>query len=70
MTTITEKYRAASKVFTAARSQDGDGVNLRRAFPGAELTDLDSFLLLVQLGPTVLASGEARGFQPHPHLGF
>src|ERR1035441_7931779 len=37
-------YRAVNKVFTAAASHDGDGVALRRAFPGADLTDLDPFL--------------------------
>jgi hypothetical protein len=63
-------YRSVSKVFTAAPSHDGDGVALRRAFPGADLTDLDPFLLLDRLGPTRLAPGEARGFPPHPHRGF
>jgi redox-sensitive bicupin YhaK (pirin superfamily) len=62
--------RSVTKVFTAAPSQDGDGVALRRAFPGAELMDLDPFLLLDHLGPTSLAPGEARGFPPHPHRGF
>jgi redox-sensitive bicupin YhaK (pirin superfamily) len=32
----------------APRASDGDGVELRRAFPGAELMDLDPFLLLDQ----------------------
>ena len=63
-------YRTVTKVFTAASSQDGDGVDLRRAFPGRELMDLDPFLLLDHLGPTRLAPGEARGFPAHPHRGF
>jgi len=63
-------YRSVSRVFTAPRAQDGDGVELRRAFPGAALMDLDPFLLLDQLGPTDLAPGAARGFPPHPHRGF
>jgi quercetin 2,3-dioxygenase len=63
-------YRTVTKVFTAAPSHDGDGVDLRRAFPGVELMDLDPFLLLDHLGPTRLAPGEARGFPPHPHRGF
>ena len=62
--------RSVTKVFTAAPSHDGDGVDLRRAFPGADLMDLDPFLLLDHLGPTVLGPGEARGFPPHPHRGF
>jgi redox-sensitive bicupin YhaK (pirin superfamily) len=63
-------FRAASRVFTAPRAQDGDGVDLRRAFPGATLADLDPFLLLDQMGPMEMAPGEARGFPPHPHRGF
>jgi quercetin 2,3-dioxygenase len=56
-------------VFTAP-TQDGDGVDLRRAFPGAELSELDPFLLLDQLGPSQCAPGKARGIPPHPHCGF
>lgn len=62
--------RSASKVFTAPRAHDGDGVDLRRAFPGGALVDIDPFLLLDQLGPTEFAPGDARGFPPHPHRGF
>ena len=63
-------YRAVTKVFSAASAQDGDGVDLRRAFPGTDLMELDPFLLLDHLGPTPLGPGEARGFPPHPHRGF
>jgi quercetin 2,3-dioxygenase len=62
--------RGVKKVFTAPRAQDGDGVDLRRAFPGSTLMDLDPFLLLDQMGPTEFAAGDARGFPPHPHRGF
>ncbi len=65
-----QKLRAAAKIFTAPRTQDGDGVELRRAFPGSEAMDLDPFLLLDQMGPMDLAPGAARGFPPHPHRGF
>jgi quercetin 2,3-dioxygenase len=64
------KGRTAVRVFTAPRTQDGDGVDLRRAFPGAELSEFDPFLLLDQMGPMDLAPGAARGFPPHPHRGF
>jgi redox-sensitive bicupin YhaK (pirin superfamily) len=57
-------------VFTAGRSSDGDGVDLRRAFPGPALNEIDPFLLLDQMGPTTFAPNEARGFPPHPHRGF
>jgi redox-sensitive bicupin YhaK (pirin superfamily) len=62
--------RNVTRVFTAPRAQDGDGVDLRRAFPGATLMDIDPFLLLDQMGPTTFAPGDARGFPPHPHRGF
>ena len=60
--------RNVTQVFTAPRAQDGDGVDLRRAFPGATIADIDPFLLLDQMGPTEFAPGDARGFPPHPHL--
>src|SRR3954451_8603003 len=62
--------RGIKQVFTAPQAQDGDGVDLRRAFPGATLMDIDPFLLLDQMGPTEFARGDARGFPPHPHRGF
>ncbi len=64
------EYRSVAHIFTAPQAHDGDGVELRRAFPGNALTDLDPFLLLDQMGPMDVAPGEARGFPPHPHRGF
>jgi redox-sensitive bicupin YhaK (pirin superfamily) len=57
-------------VFTAPRASDGDGVELRRAFPGEALMELDPFLLLDQMGPMEFEAGDPRGFPPHPHRGF
>jgi quercetin 2,3-dioxygenase len=62
--------RSVTRVFTAPQASDGDGVELRRAFPGAELMELDPFLLLDQMGPMEFAAGDPRGFPPHPHRGF
>jgi redox-sensitive bicupin YhaK (pirin superfamily) len=70
LTTTDTESRGVSRVFTAPPAQDGDGVDLRRAFPGPGLMDIDPFLLLDQMGPTTFAPGEARGFPPHPHRGF
>jgi len=70
MNTTATEYRTVSRVFTAPKAQDGDGVPLRRAFPGPALIDLDPFLLLDEMGPMDVAPGEARGFPPHPHRGF
>jgi redox-sensitive bicupin YhaK (pirin superfamily) len=62
--------RKVTSSFPAAVAHDGDGVDLRRAFPGAQFSQIDPFLLLDELGPTNLAPGAARGFPPHPHRGF
>ncbi len=62
--------RKVSRVFTAPRASDGDGVELRRAFPGEALMELDPFLLLDQMGPMEFEAGDPRGFPPHPHRGF
>ncbi len=70
MLTTKNQLRGVSQVFTAPQAHDGDGVELRRAFPGNQLIDLDPFLLLDQMGPTEFAPGTARGFPPHPHRGF
>lgn len=63
-------YRGTERVFTAPRSTDGDGVQLRRAFPSDILMDLDPFLLLDEMGPMDMKPGNATGFPPHPHRGF
>lgn len=62
--------RKLQNSFTAATAHDGDGVDLRRAFPGAQLMEFDPFLLLDELGPTQFEPGDKRGFPPHPHRGF
>jgi quercetin 2,3-dioxygenase len=65
---MTERKIAAA--FAARAAHDGDGVDLKRVFPGTQVSDIDPFLLLDELGPTTLAPGAARGFPPHPHRGF
>jgi redox-sensitive bicupin YhaK (pirin superfamily) len=62
--------RKVTSSFPAAVAHDGDGVDLHRAFPGTQVSEIDPFLLLDELGPTDLAPGAARGFPPHPHRGF
>ena len=70
MTETKTSLRRVERVFSAPRASDGDGVELRRAFPGSAMIDLDPFLLLDQMGPMEVAPGKARGFPPHPHRGF
>ena len=68
--TTLSTHRGTARVFTAPRATDGDGVQLRRAFPSDVLMDLDPFLLLDEMGPMDMTPGNAPGFPPHPHRGF
>ncbi len=60
--------RIARKVRGQAAS-DGAGVKLTRVIGGAELPDLDPFLLLDEFG-TDRAEDYIAGFPSHPHRGF
>lgn len=50
-------------------TSDGAGVKLRRVIGGAELPDLDPFLLFDEFG-TDRAEDYIGGFPDHPHRGF
>ncbi len=43
---------------------------VHRSFPTHFLPDFDPFMLLDEMGPMVLAPGEAKGAPDHPHRGF
>ena len=60
--------RISRKVRGQAAS-DGAGVKLTRVIGGAELPDLDPFLLLDEFG-TDRAEDYIAGFPSHPHRGF
>ena len=64
------RYRQLKSVTEAPLVQDGEGVAIHRAFPNAQLSDFDPFLLLDHMGPMELKPGEAKGFPDHPHRGF
>jgi redox-sensitive bicupin YhaK (pirin superfamily) len=49
---------------------EGEGFQVRRAFPTAQLMQLDPFLLLDEFGPVDYRPGEAKGAPDHPHRGF
>ena len=61
-TRITRKIRGQA-------TSDGAGVKLTRVIGGAELPDLDPFLLLDEFG-TDRAEDYIAGFPSHPHRGF
>jgi quercetin 2,3-dioxygenase len=57
------------RIVRGTPASDGAGVRLTRLIGGAELADLDPFLLLDQFG-TDRAADYIGGFPSHPHRGF
>jgi redox-sensitive bicupin YhaK (pirin superfamily) len=64
------RTRAVRSVTVAPRGFEGEGFPVRRAFAGVELTDLDPFIHLDQMGEVEYAPGEPKGTPWHPHRGF
>ncbi len=62
--------RPVRSVTTAPRGFEGEGFPVRRAFAGVDLTDLDPFIHLDQMGEVEYAPGEPKGTPWHPHRGF
>jgi redox-sensitive bicupin YhaK (pirin superfamily) len=62
--------RPVVSVTTAPRGFEGEGFPVRRAFAGVELTQLDPFVHLDQMGEVEYAPGEPKGTPWHPHRGF
>ena len=55
---------------TAPGGFEGEGFPVRRAFAGVDLTDLDPFVHMDQMGEVEYAPGEPKGTPWHPHRGF
>jgi redox-sensitive bicupin YhaK (pirin superfamily) len=64
------RARAVRQIVTAPTTFEGEGFQVRRAFPSRELPDADPFILLDHLGAVEYAPGEAKGAPDHPHRGF
>ena len=64
------RFRSVQHLITAPRQLEGAGFEVRRPFPGIDLTLADPFLLLDHLGAVEYAPGEAKGAPWHPHRGF
>lgn len=62
--------RAVQHTAPAVRTVEGEGFEVRRAFPTPRAEAPDPFLLLDHHGPEDLAPGEAKGAPDHPHRGF
>lgn len=69
----TTAWRTVERTVIAPRTLEGEGFEVRRAFPGTlTLQEADPFLLLDHMGSRerLLSPYEARGAPDHPHRGF
>ena len=57
-------------VTTAPKGLEGEGFPVRRAFAGVDLSALDPFIHMDQMGEVEYAPGEPKGTAWHPHRGF
>ncbi len=67
--TVTTERRVSS-VTTAPSGFEGEGFPVRRAFAGIDMSALDPFIHMDQMGEVEYAPGEPRGTAWHPHRGF
>jgi len=64
------KTRSILQVTNAKTTLEGEGFMVHRAFPNGSLREFDPFLLLDEMGPIEISSGESKGAPDHPHRGF
>ncbi len=62
--------RTATATITAQRQLEGAGFEVRRPFPTAQLSFVDPFLLIDEMGPAEFEPGQGKGAPDHPHRGF
>jgi quercetin 2,3-dioxygenase len=62
--------RPVRSVTTAPSGLEGEGFPVRRAFAGVDLTALDPFVHMDQMGEVDYGPGEPKGTPWHPHRGF
>jgi hypothetical protein len=65
-----DQPRPVRQVITAPQGYEGEGFPVRRAFAGIDLSLLDPFIMMDQMGEVEYAPGEAKGTPWHPHRGF
>jgi redox-sensitive bicupin YhaK (pirin superfamily) len=70
LTQVLGLARPVKTVTTAPSAFEGEGFPVRRAFFGVELSELDPFIHLDQMGEVEYAPGEPKGTPWHPHRGF
>jgi redox-sensitive bicupin YhaK (pirin superfamily) len=62
--------RPVVSLTTAPRGFEGEGFPVHRAFAGVDLSLLDPFVHMDQMGEVEYAPGEPKGTPWHPHRGF
>src|SRR2546429_1282823 len=62
--------RSLSRIVKGIPTLEGAGFLVHRPFPSDTLSDFDPFLLLDEMGPMEVGTGEAKGAPDHPHRGF
>jgi quercetin 2,3-dioxygenase len=62
--------RTVRSVTTAPGGFEGEGFPVRRAFAGVDMSLLDPFIHMDQMGEVEYAPGEPKGTPWHPHRGF
>ena len=65
-----DQPRPVWQVSTAPQGFEGEGFPVRRAFAGIDLSQLDPFIMMDQMGEVEYAPGEPKGTPWHPHRGF
>ena len=65
-----DRERSVAEVVSAERRREGGGFVVHRTIGSRELSMLDPFLLLDEMGPVEYGPGEAKGAPEHPHKGF
>src|SRR3954470_8042520 len=64
------KQRPIKRLTTAPSGYEGEGFPVRRAFAGVDLSDLDPFVHMDQMGEVDYPAGAPKGTPWHPHRGF
>ena len=66
----TSVARPVASVTSAPSGFEGEGFPVRRAFAGVDLSRLDPFIHMDQMGEVEYGPGEPKGTSWHPHRGF
>src|SRR5947208_2292678 len=66
----TDRQRPVRSITSAPQGFEGEGFPVRRAFAGVDLSALDPFIHMDQMGEVEYAPGEPKGTPWHPHRGF